>query len=98
MNHSKPIVSVFILFALAIIGVRVQAQQSNRASDRQVSGILQRLERSSGRFRGSLNTALVDAQIDETRAQNNINSFEPDFENEVNQFRNGRLSLCSGQR
>jgi hypothetical protein len=80
--------SVLILFALAIIGVSAQAQQqSSRIGDRQVSGILQRLERSSNRFRTSLNLALVNGRIDETRPQNDINSFEPAFSSAIDQFR-----------
>src|SRR5580765_275399 len=88
MNKSKRIMSVLILFALAIIGVSAQAQQqSSRIGDRQVSGILQRLERSSNRFRASLNLALINGRIDETRPQNDINSFEPAFSSAMDQFR-----------
>lgn len=94
MMNSKRIFSVFILFALAIIGVSAQAQpRTNRGTDRQVSSILQRLELSSNRFRGSLNVALVNGRIDETRPQNDINTFEPAFQTAIDQFRdrfNGR--------
>jgi ABC-type transporter MlaC component len=87
MNRSKRIISVFILLALAIIGVSARAQpQPNRITDRQVSGILQRLERSSNRFRASLNLALVNGRVDETRPQNDINSFEPAFSSAIDQF------------
>src|SRR6185436_18150917 len=85
MNKSKRIMSVLILFALAIIGVSAQAQP--RPNDRQVSGIVQRLERSSGKFRGSLNLALVNARMDEMRPENDINTFEPAFSSSVDQFR-----------
>ena len=88
MKNSKRIFSVFILFALAVIGVSAQAQpRTNRVTDRQVSTILQRLERSSNRFRGSLNLALVNGRIDQTRPQNDINSFEPAFSGAVDQYR-----------
>ena len=88
MKNSKRVVSVFILFILSIIGVNAQAQrQPYLDSDRQVSNILQRLERSSSRFRGSLNTALVQDRIDQTRPQNDINSFESAFASAINQFR-----------
>ena len=84
MKKSKRIMSVFILFALAIIGVSAQAQpRTNRVTDRQVSTILQRLERSSNRFRGSLNLALVNGRIDQTRPQNDINTFEPAFQSAI---------------
>lgn len=92
MKISKRIMSVFILFALASIGVSAQVQrQSNRIADRQVSVILQRLERNSNRFRNSLNVALLNGRIDETRPQNDINSFEPAFESAIDQFR-GRFT------
>lgn len=88
MKNSKSVVSVFILFLFSIIGVSAQAQrQPSRNTDRQVGVILQRLERSSNRFRVSLNVALVQGRIDQTRPQNDINSFEPGFESAINQFR-----------
>src|SRR6185503_9835922 len=88
MNKSKRTMSVLILFALAIIGVSAQAQQqSSRSTDRQVTGILQRLERSANRFRSNLNLALINGRIDQTRPQNDINSFEPAFSTAMDQFR-----------
>jgi hypothetical protein len=88
MKNSKRIMSVFILFALATIGVSAQAQRRpDRVTESQVSSILQRLERSSNRFRGSLNTALIANRIDETRPQNDINTFAPAFESAIDQFR-----------
>ena len=88
MTKSKRIMSVLILFALAIIGVSAQAQpRPNRVTNRQVSSILQRLERSSNRFRGSLNLALMNGRIDETRPQNDINSFEPALRSAIDEFR-----------
>ena len=80
MKNSKRIMSGFILFALAIIGVTAQAQRRPaRVTDRQVSSILQRLERSTNTFRNSLNLALVNQRVDQTRPQNDINTFEPDL-------------------
>jgi outer membrane lipoprotein SlyB len=88
MKISKPIISVFIVFALAVIGVSAHTQRrSSRITDQQVSSILQRLEQSSNRFRGSLNTALIQERIDQTRPQNDINSFEPAFGSAIDQFR-----------
>jgi len=88
MKNSKRFCSVFILFALAVIEVSAQAQpRINRVTDRQVSSIVQRLERSTNRFRGSLNLALVNGRIDQTRPQNDINSFEPAFSGAVDQYR-----------
>src|ERR1043165_2505715 len=87
MNKSKSVMFVIMLFAFGLICTNAQAQQeSRRLRDRQVSGILQRLEQSSNRFRNSLNLALVNGRIDETRPQNDINSFEPAFSSAVDQF------------
>jgi hypothetical protein len=88
MKNSQRIRSMFVLFALAAIGLSAQTQRRpNRVTDRQVGGILQQLEQSSNRFRGTLNTALIQAHIDETRPQNDINSFEPAFVSAIDQFR-----------
>src|SRR4029453_2448615 len=87
MKNSKRTLFLSILFVLAAIGVSAQGQrQPNSIADRQVNVILQRLEQSSDRFRGSLDVALANGRIDETRPQNNINSFEPAFSSAVDQF------------
>src|ERR1041384_8088786 len=99
MKNSKHVFSGLILLALAVIGVSTQAQpRPNRGSDRQVSNVLQRLERSSNRFRGSLNLALVNGRIDETRPQNDINTFEPALQTAIDQFRVGfkRIDVVLG--
>jgi hypothetical protein len=69
---------VFILLAFSIvIGLSIQAQQqTNRNNTRQVGNMLQRLERSSGGFRNSRNLALVEVNVDQTRPQNDISTFE----------------------
>src|ERR1044072_806471 len=98
MKNSKHIISVLMLFALGLIGVNAEAQRVNRITDRQVTGILQRLERSSNQFRVSLNTALISGRIDQTRPQNDINSFEPAFRASIDQFRdrfNHRTAVAS---
>lgn len=88
MKNMRRIVSVLALVVLSIIGAGAQEQrQPSRVTDGQVSGILQRLEQSSNSFRGSLNIALIEARIDETRPQNDINSFEPALESAIDQFR-----------
>ena len=88
MNRSKHILSMLILFALGLVGMSAQAQRRpNGTTGRQVSVILQRLEQSSSRFRNSLNLVLVNGRVDETRPQNDINSFEPAFSTAIDQFR-----------
>ena len=89
MSIFKSIVSVFILLAFPIvIGVSVQAQpQLNRNNTRQVGNILQRLERSSSRFRNSLNAGLIQVSVDQTRPQNDISTFESEFQLAIKEFR-----------
>ena len=89
MSILKSLVSVFILLAFSIvIGVSIQAQQqTNRNNTRAVENMLQRLERSSSRFRNSLNLALVQGSIDQTRPQNDVSTFESGFELAIKQFR-----------
>lgn len=88
MKKSQRIISLFILFAFLIIGASAQTQkQTEPINDRRVSVILQRLERSSTRFRNNLNVTLIRVRIDQTRAENDINTFEPDLEQAINEFR-----------
>jgi hypothetical protein len=99
MPISKSIVSVLILLAFSIIiGQSVNAQQPYRITDRQVGVILQRLDRSSIRFRNSLNVTLVQVSVDQTQPQNDINTFQPGFERATKQFRDQftrRLAVAS---
>src|ERR1041384_6087770 len=100
MSILKSIVSVCILFAFSIvIGLSVQAQQqTNRNNTRQVGNMLQRLERSSSRFRNSLNVALVQGSVDQTRPQNDISTFQAGLDLAIKQFRDqltGRLAVAS---
>jgi hypothetical protein len=86
MKNSRRIVSMFLLIALSCIGLSAKAQrQSSRVNTRQVSDILQRLAQSSERFRNSLKTAVEQSRAD-GRPENDINSFERDFENATNQL------------
>jgi hypothetical protein len=88
MKNSKRIVSVLILLAFSVIGVCAQPHsQSERTADRKVRVILQRIEQSSSKFRSSLNSSLVQSRIDQTRPENDINTFEPGFETATHQFR-----------
>lgn len=88
MKKSKRIVSVFILLACSIVGMSTEAQeQADVINKRQVALVIQRLERNSNRFRGSLNAALVQGRIDQTRPQNDISSFETAFEGATSEFR-----------
>jgi len=83
----RRIVSALALVVLSTIGVNALAQpRNNDTTNRQVRSILQRLERTSNRFRSSLNLALINARIDETRPQNDINTFEPALSSAVDQF------------
>jgi hypothetical protein len=84
----RRIVSALAFVVFLTAGVNAQAQQqSNRIADHQVGSILQRLERTSNRFRISLNLALVNARMDEIRPENDINTFEPGFSTAVDQFK-----------
>ena len=89
--------SGFILCALALIGVTAQAQRRTATvPDRQVRNILLRLERSTNVYRNSLNLALVNQRVDQTRPQNDINSFEPDLGTAIDQFKNRFASRQAG--
>ncbi len=100
MSILRSMVSVFILLAFStVISLSIQAQQqTNRNNARQVSNMLQRLERSSSRFRNSLNLALVQRSVDQTQPQNDVSTFEYGFELAIKQFRDQftrRLAVAS---
>ncbi len=81
MKITNPIVSIIIMITFSSIGLGSKAQpQSSRVNASQVGDILQRLAQSSERFRNSLNTAVDPSRADK-RPENDINSFERDFEN-----------------
>ncbi len=85
----KSIVSLFILLVFSIvIGLSIQAQQqTNRNNTRQVGNMLQRLERSSSRFRNTLNVALIQRSVDQTGPQNDVSTLQSDFDLAIKQFR-----------
>ena len=89
MTITKSIAYVFILLLFPIvIGLDVQAQpQPNRNNTRHVGNMLQQLERSSSRFRNSLNVELVQRSVDQTRPQNDISTFQSGFDLAIKQFR-----------
>ncbi|HET6975583.1 MAG TPA: hypothetical protein VFI24_04625 [Pyrinomonadaceae bacterium] len=89
LTITKNITYVFILLLFPIIiGLDVQAQpQPKRNNTRQVGNMLQQLERSSSRFRNSLNVELVQRSIDQTRPQNDISTFQSGFDLAIKQFR-----------
>ena len=96
----RRITSVFILLLFPIIlDLGVQAQpQRNRNNTRQVGNMLQQLERSSIRFRNSLNVALVQRSVDQTQPQNDISTFASVLDLAIKQFRDQftrRLAVAS---
>ena len=100
MTIIKNITSVFILLLFPIIiGLSVQAQpQPNRINARQVGNMLQRLERSSSRFRNTLNVALVQSSVDQTQPKNDISTFQSGLDLAIKQFRDQftrRLAVAS---
>ena len=99
MTIIKSIASVFILLLFSIFAMEVRGQSElNRNNTREVGNMLQRLERSSSRFRNSLNVALVQGSIDQTQPQNDISTFQPGFDLAIKQFRDQftrRLAVAS---
>src|SRR6185295_17295955 len=89
MSILKSIVSLSMLLAFSIaIPQSIHGQpQTNRNNTRQVGIMLQRLDRSSSKFRNSLNLALVQGSVDQTRPQNDVSTFQSGFELAIKQFR-----------
>ena len=100
MPMKKITASLFILILFPIIiGLGVQAQpQTNRNNTRPVGNLLQRLERSSSKFRNSLNVALIQGSVDQMQPQNDISTFQAGFDLAIRQFRDQfsrRLAVAS---
>jgi len=89
MTIMKSITSVLTILLLSFtIALSVQAQpQPSRVNARQVGNLLQRLERSSTRFRKSLNLTLVQRSVDQTQPQNDVSTLESDYQLAIKQFR-----------
>jgi len=97
MTIIKSTTAVFTLLLFSIIGLGIQAQP-NRNNTRQVGNMLQRLERSSSRFRNSLNVALVQRSVDQTQPQNDVSTFQSGLDLAIKQFRDQftrRLAVAS---
>jgi hypothetical protein len=54
-----------------------------RLSDKEVERILHRIEEQSGKFRGSLDSALDNSRLDDTAREDNLNAFIKEFDQEV---------------
>src|SRR5688572_5751692 len=54
-----------------------------RLSDKEVERILHRIEEQSGKFRGSLDSALDRSRLDDTAREDDINAFIKEFDQEV---------------
>ncbi len=88
MKDLRHLVFASLFIVCLVIGTSAQThREANSSTDRQVSVILQRLERDSSQYRRSLNSSLVQSQIDQTKSENDISSFETSFETATHQFR-----------
>lgn len=54
-----------------------------RLSDKEIERILHRIEEQSGKFRGTLDSALDRSRLDDTEREDNINAFIREFDQEV---------------
>ena len=99
MTIIKSTTSVLILLLFSITGLSLQAQTTpDRNNTRQVANMLQRLERSSSRFRNSLNLALVQGSVDQMQPQNDVSAFQSGLDIAIKQFRDQfsrRLAVAS---
>ncbi len=69
-----------------------------RAADREVQGLIQRLENSTDRFKNQIGRALNNSSIDNTRREDSINFMVSEFESATNRLRenfNGRRSTAA---
>lgn len=86
MTNAKYLITVSALILVSITNIAAQTNSLSERSAKQVSLLIQKLDRDSAKFRISLNSALVQTRIDQTRSDNDISSFETGFEDAADQF------------
>ena len=72
---------VVMVAAISLAGLFsiASAQQPYRMSERELKGLLSRIDKGAERFRGSLDKSLDKSRFDGTKAEDNINQFVKDF-------------------
>lgn len=90
-------INAVILFTIFFSAVGIlTAQNPYRVSDRQVRTLLDRIDTKSNSFKSSLDNALDRSRLNNTEAENRVNSYVSDFSNSTATLRNnfnGRRSV-----
>lgn len=79
MKLRLQIAATTLLFLAGMI-ITAQAQVSYRLSEKEMEGLLARIEQGADRFRSSLAQNLDVSRFDDTKAEDNINQFIKEFE------------------
>jgi len=88
MQFSKLLVSVSIFFACAcVVPAQTKRHSGQGATEANINVILDRLEVGTGKFRLSVNKALVQSRVDQTTSPNDINTFVPRLQAAIYQLR-----------
>ena len=98
VNRMRHVISLAVVFALASLGLTVQAQRPYRLNDQQVQQIIRRIENRTDVFRSSLDAALDRSRMDGTNREENINRFVREYEHATNRLRdrfNERRSVAA---
>ena len=98
VNRMRHVISLAVVFALASMGLTVQAQRPYRLNDQQVQQIIRRIENRTDVFRSSLDAALDRSRIDGTNREDDINRFVREFEDATDRLRdrfNDRRSVAA---
>lgn len=98
VNRMRHVISLAVVFALASLGLTVQAQRPYRLNDQQVQQIIRRIENRTDVFRSSLDAALDRSRMDGTNREDDINRFVREFEDATDRLRdrfNERRSVAA---
>ncbi len=100
MTKIKQILSISLVMMLAGLTTATWAQNQRpyRTNDRAVQQLIQRIEERANNFRTSLERALENSRLDNTRREDNVNQLVSDFEQATDQLRerfNARESTAS---
>jgi cytochrome c556 len=85
---SKLIAFAAVLMLAGFMG-SAHAQRLDRLSERDMKNLLERIETSADRFRGSLENGLDRSRLDDSRTEDNINQYIKDFEQATDRLKSG---------
>lgn len=83
MKTTKRVLPLFMLLVFGAVGVQAQTQRTYRGTFQSVRQLIIRIENRTNGFRTDLDSGLNASAINNTRAEDNINTFVSEFDDSV---------------